>query len=144
MDAASVDVASFLSAGQDRIEQLRQLRQDFMAAGATNASVTFNLSGRPFNVHQAGSVIEYRGCLALGLIVHAADGREFDLGVDLLWSDEAWLIDTEAWVGNDDGGQDLLERLPHRTAVDLPSCLRHLQAAVGDLARFRSHVFGAA
>lgn len=140
MTADSASVATFLAAVQDCRERLRRLRGRYLAAGASRVDPVFNLSGRPFTVHEGESSTEYDGCLTLGLVVRNAEGREFDLEVDLLWTDPTWRIDTSARADEDDGGHRPVRELPQRNAADLPSCLEQLRAAVDDLAVFEDWV----
>jgi len=79
--------------------------------------------------------------LVLALVVKGSDGREYDLGVDVLWNLERWTIKTEVWV-DVERGQELLRELPERTASDLGTCIEHIRAAVGDLASFKDLVPG--
>ena len=140
MSPDSANVAAFLTTIQDCQQRLRQLRGGYLAAGASRVDPVFALSGRPFAVHAGANKTEYDGCLTLGLVVRTADGREYDLEVDLLWTDRTWRIDTAARADEDGRGRRLVRELPQRTPADLPSCLQQLQAAVTDLAVFEDWV----
>ena len=77
----------------------------------------------------------------MALLVKGSDGRDYDLGVEVLWNSERWTIKTGAWV-DADAGQDFLRELPERTASDLSTCMEQLQAAVRDLESFEDLVPG--
>ncbi len=102
------------------------------------------LSGRPFHVHEKSAPREFRGCLVLGLIAHGTDGREYELGVEVMWDADCWTVTTEAWVEADDGGQQVIRELPERVSPDFQSCQRHLAEAIRDLLRFQDLVPGGA
>jgi hypothetical protein len=121
------------------MRELGEIWNLYTQAGARPGRPHLHLSARPFTVSEKEHE-RFRGSLVLGLIIHGADGREYDLGVDLLWDENAWTIETSLWVANEAGGQDLLRQLPDRMASDLSVCLSQLQEAVADLASFRDIV----
>ena len=98
------------------------------------------LSGRPFRIHEGESTREFHGSVGLGLLVEGADGREYQLSVDVLWNADCWALTTEAWVEVESGGQTMLRELPERTATNLSACLQLLAAAVKDLVAFEDLV----
>jgi hypothetical protein len=128
--------AALLEALQDAMQRLGQVHAHYVRLGTAPARPFLTLSGRPFSVHEDGSARRFHGSIALGLHVTGADGREYELAVDVLWDAERWTITTEAWVEADAGGQDLLRRLPERSATELRVCIEQLAAAVGDLEGF--------
>ena len=89
-----------------RMGQLSDIRSLYNSRGAAPGKP--HLSARPFRVTDDGVTTSFRGAMAVGLIVTGHDGREYNMLVQLLWDDEGWAIDTQAWVEADDGGQELL------------------------------------
>jgi hypothetical protein len=72
--------------------------------------------------------------------IDGTDGREYELGVDILWDTDCWTITTEARVTNEPAGQDILRRLPERTADNLSTCVQQLRAAIDELVNFEDLV----
>ncbi len=136
MTPESENVTGFLESLQARMEQLQHIWSVYSETGAQPGRPHLTLSGRPFSIGVKGEPVEYRGSLAMGLIIAGQDGREYDIGVDLMWDEEKWIISTQAWVEGDAGGQDLLRELPQRSACDLQRCIEQLEAAIADLASF--------
>jgi len=133
-------VMVFLEGLQEAQAVLTKVHGQFSADGAGSIKRVFNLSGRPYSLTSAGVREQYRGSLAMGLIVVGRDGREYDLGADLMWDGDDWTISTEAWVSDDVKNQVLVKALPRRKAKHLAACIAALQDAVGDLASFRDVV----
>jgi hypothetical protein len=142
MDAPSRSVAAFLESLQDAMKRLGDVWGHYLRHGTEPNRPFLVLSGSPFSIHEGDAVRQFRGCVALGLQVKGADGRKYELGIDVLWDAERWTVATEAWVEAGAGGQDLLRQLPERTAPDLDGCLAHLGAAVGHLVSFADLVPG--
>jgi hypothetical protein len=129
MDIAGQSVTAFLESLQDVMQQLGEIWSQYVRHGTQPGRPVLNLAGPG---HRA---------LVLALIVKGSDGRECDLGVEVLWNPERWTIKTEAWV-EVESGQELLRELPERTTSDLDTCIEHIRAAVGDLASFKDLVPG--
>ncbi len=142
MDNPSRSVAAFLESLQDAMQRLAQIHGHYVRRGTQPAKPFLVLSGRPFRVHEGAIVQRFHGSVALGLHVTGTDGREYELAVDILWDDERWTLQTEAWIDADAAGQEILRQLPQRTASDLDGCMRQLGEAVGDLLRFDDLVPG--
>lgn len=142
MDAPGQHVAAFLEALQDAMRRLGQIHGHFVGRGIAPRRPFLVLSGRPFSIGRGEPVRRFQGSVALGIHLEGADGREYELAVDVLWDAEGWTITTEAWVEAESGGQDLLRALPERTAADLGGAIQHLEAAVGDLVAFEDLVPG--
>jgi hypothetical protein len=142
MDDPSRSVAIFLESLQDAMRQLGDVWGHYLRRGIQPNRPFLVLSGPPFRIHEGDAVRQFHGSIALGLQVKGADGREYELTVDVLWDAERWTITTEAWVEADPGGQDILRALPERTAANLDSCIDQLRAAVGDLSSFDNVVPG--
>jgi hypothetical protein len=132
MDAPSQSVTDFLESLQDAMRQLREIRSQYIQRGTQPGPPVMHLHGRERRSH---------GGLHLALLVKGSDGRDYDLGVEVLWNSERWTIKTGAWV-DADAGQDFLRELPERTASDLSTCMEQLQAAVRDLESFEDLVPG--
>jgi hypothetical protein len=122
--------------------RLGEVHGHYVRHGTTPNRPFLVLGARPFRIHEGGSVRQFHGSVALGLIVKGADGREYDLGIDVLWDDARWTIQTQAWVESHANGQNLLRELPERTAEDLEKCIEQVGAAVGDLVGFDDLVPG--
>jgi hypothetical protein len=135
VDQQGDSVRLFLAGVQDGQRALVHVWQHYMSRGARSAKAYLTLSGRPFTVHEAGTPIQYDGCLALGVLVEAQDERRYDIGVTILWDATQWLLETEASVENEAGGQELVQQLPPRRAKDVTGCISELTAALTDLTR---------
>ena len=144
MDADSRAVFAFLESLQDAMYRLGEIQGHYALRGTRPERPFLVLSGRPFSIHEKESARQFHGSVALGILLRAADGREYQLGVDVLWDSERWTITTEAWVEADDGGQHLLRELPARSPADLNACRQQLKEAVEDLLRFEDLVPGGA
>jgi hypothetical protein len=142
MDSNSTAVVALLESLQDARARLVEVWHHYSAKGATQIQTVFNLSGRPFTAADAGASQEYRGSLAMGLLVVGPNGREYDLAVDLMWDGEAWTIDAEAWVADEKQNQVRLRALPRRSATELDACRTKLLEAVDELKSFDDIVFG--
>jgi hypothetical protein len=140
MDAPSRSVVVFLESLQDAMEQLRSVWEHYLRRGARPHRPFLVLGGRPFTVHHKPAVRQFHGCVALGLQIDGTDGREYELGVDILWDTDCWTITTEARVTNEPAGQDILRRLPERTADNLSTCVQQLRAAIDELVNFEDLV----
>ena len=137
MDEASRNTTAFLELLQDAMRHLAAVRNQLVRRGTRPGRSYLVLSGRPFRVHEQSIVREFHGSVAIGLHVTGTDGREYELGIDVLWDADRWTFLTDAWVESDDGGQQLLRELPERVATDLDSCKHHLTEAVSDLLSFQ-------
>jgi hypothetical protein len=136
MDEASRNTTAFLGSLQDAMRKLADVSNHYQRRGARPDKPYLVLGARPFRVHDGPTVREFHGSLAIGLNVRGTDGRNYDLGIDVLWDATCWTLTTEAWVESDDGGEQLLRELPERNAPTLEACTRHLAEAVSDLIRF--------
>ncbi|MDY7232651.1 hypothetical protein [Hyalangium rubrum] len=135
MDGPSQSVATFLTALQDARTQLTTHRNAFARHGL-RVETYFVLGGRPFTVLENETQRVFSGTISLGLLVTGANRREYQLGVDLMWDEQQWTLQTEAWVEAETEGMNFLRGLPERTADTLPQCLEHLRAAIEDLSTF--------
>jgi hypothetical protein len=141
LDSGSQSVARFLESLQDAMQILGEVRNHYRRRGAHPERPYLVLSRRPFRVHEGGSVREFNGSVALGLIVKGTDDKEYDLSVDVLWDADRWTIQTQAWVESETN-QRILRELPVRNAVDLVTCTTEISGAVGDLTSFADLVPG--
>ncbi|MBI3560828.1 MAG: hypothetical protein HY080_03835 [Gammaproteobacteria bacterium] len=140
MDQACKSVATFLECLQECMTQLHAIHDHFVQAGIRGARPFLNLSGRPFTILNGSTATVFSGSLCMGFLVETTKAREYDLHVNLLWDNEQWLVETQAWVDNDAGGQDMLRALPVRSATQLVSCIEQIKLAVADLATLREVV----
>jgi hypothetical protein len=76
--------------------------------------------------------------------VEGADGREYELVVDVLRDAERRTIQPEACVAADAISQDLLRLLPKWTSTDLDGCVQQFREAIEDLVEFEDLVPGKA
>lgn len=142
MDASSSSVAAFLESLQDAMKELGNISHHYLRRGTQPGRPFLVLSGRPFAIHRGDSLRQFHGSVGLGLMVTGADGKDYELGVDVLWDLDCWTLTTEAWVETKDGGQKMLRKLPERTATDLSACSELLAMAIKDLRTFEDLVPG--
>lgn len=143
MEESSRNVVDFLSALQQSQSQLGGLWNALSARGCHPQRPHVTLSGAPFRVHQGDTVRVFKGAIAMGIIVRGSDGKEYDLGIDVLWDVTGWTITTQVWVEGQDGGQTLVSELPERTSAELSECVTQVREAVADLFRLQIAVPGA-
>jgi len=136
MDDSSRHTTAFLESLQHAVRQLGDVRNHYQRLATGPDRPYLVLSSYPFRVHEKSTVREFNGSVAIGLHVRGADSKEYELGIDILWDSERWTLITEAWVEADEGGQNLLRKLPERTASDSEGCRRELTSAVADLFKF--------
>lgn len=133
MDTESKNVARFLEALQTSRERLGTiLCKELILKGAVSATPFLVLSGRPFKVHDADSVREFSGSIALGVQAKPKTGEPVEFGIDVLWDKTTWLITTEIYVECDEG-QKLLRSFPEKYTANLDDCLVFLEAAIFEL-----------
>jgi hypothetical protein len=133
MDVASAGTIRFLEALQNSRERLtRILYSELIANGAKSAKVILNLSGRPFRVHEQSAIREFTGSVLLAIRATPPAGEPMDFGIDVMWGESSWIVQTEVWVDKDTG-QRLVKSFPERHASTLEECLIQMEEAVSDL-----------
>jgi hypothetical protein len=138
MDERNEVVFNFLHALQDAMTQLGDVWNFYKEKGAHPKKPFFTLSGRPFKIHNNDQV--YHGAIAFGLIVHSPEGKEYDIGIDVLWNDTGWVIETEAWVESENN-LDLIRALPSFQCSDLNNAINHIPEAIRSLYGFEDLIF---
>ncbi len=141
MDAPGRNAAILLEVLQDAMTRLGQIWSHFVKLGTQPGRPFLVLGSRPFTIQRGQFVRKFNGCVSVGLPVRGADGKDYELSVDVLWDETAWTIMTEAWVGADDG-QVLLRELPERSAADLAPCLKEIREAVESVVDFQDLIPG--
>jgi hypothetical protein len=132
MDPSSQNVIAFLSQAQHSMSRLKELSEQLTSQGAKPEAPTISLSGSPVRIRANDPSRSFDGCIAFVLPVMTADGKDYELGVDVFWDETGWTLLTEYAVeGADDW--ELLHAWPERQADELDSALDHLRAAVEDL-----------
>jgi hypothetical protein len=132
MDPSSQKVIAFLSQAQHSMSRLRELSQQLSEQGARPESPVINLSGSPARIRDNDPSRSFDGCIAFVLPVMTADGKDYELGVDVFWDETRWTLLTEFAVeGVDDW--EVLHTWPERYADELDSAIDQLRAAVEDL-----------
>ena len=142
MDHSSQRTTFFLESLQDAMADLRRTANHYVRRGGAAVPSFLVLSARPFTILEEAGRREFRGAVSLGLHVTGSDRREYELGVDVLWDDEGWTIQTEASVETDDGGQALLRALSEQHAATLEDCVSMMRTAVASLTGFEDLVPG--
>ncbi|HLM60915.1 MAG TPA: hypothetical protein VK308_08935 [Pyrinomonadaceae bacterium] len=133
MDTESKNVTRFLEAWQTSRERLGTvLRNELILKGAASATPFLVLSGRPFRIHDADSVREFSGSVALGVQAKPQTGEPVEFGIDILWDKTGWSITTEIYVECEEG-QKLLRSFPEKHTTNLDDCLVFLEAAISEL-----------
>lgn len=133
METESQNVVRFLEALQNSRDRLREvLCNQLILKGASSATPFLVLSGRPFKIHNANSVREFSGSIALGVHAKPKTGDAIEFGIDVLWNESGWLIIAEIYVESDDK-QILLQSFPEKHVSSLDDCLKQLEVTISEL-----------
>jgi hypothetical protein len=98
MDTPSQNVTAFLEVLQDALRQLGQVWAHYRQLGTQPNRPVPSLGRRE---HETARSV--RGSIELVVPIRGADGRSYNLSVELLWNSERWSITTCAWVDTDAG-----------------------------------------
>ena len=140
MDEASRNAASFLEALHDFQRELWDVCLHYRRRGNQANRPFVVIGGRPFRILEPDRVREFRGCLALGVTVIGADKKEYELGLDIVWNDDGWTVDTDVGVEDEMGGTTFLRDTPERHARSLDECIEQVHLAIRDLPTFEDLV----
>lgn len=140
MDEQNQVVFKFLNALQNAMDQLGDVWSFYIKKGAQPEQPYLKLSGSPFKTHNDDQIQIYHGAIAFGLIVHSPKGKEYDIGIDIMWNDTGWIIETEAWVESENN-QDLIRELPKHQCSDLDDAIKHISDSIKGLFSFEDLIF---
>ena len=140
MDEASRNASVLLEALHDFQCELWDVCGHYRRRGNEALRPYVVIGGRPFRIHEPDRVREFRGCLALGLRVIGADGKQYELGLDVLWDDDGWTVVTDVGVEAETGGTTFLREIPERHARRLDECIEQVHLAIRELPTFEDLV----